>query len=667
MTSLRAICLKIAGCVVLAFAASMVITWALQDYLATRDANRLIENTFTDVEDAIVERVNARLVRQAMAARERIEEGHPLDGASLRQLARELQVTEICVADAKGRLTHSSVDSYVGFDFATASDQAREMMCLLRDKSEFCQGFRRNSATGALRKYVGVWRPEGGFVQISCDGESLRNLSRTSLTGITSTWHVSDSGCVVITTPEGLVISDLTEEGREGTHWHEPDGRFYWQRRDIAGFTVYVMIPKAAAAVTRNVLFGTTACLTALALVFVAVLVGLVIAAFVRRQIREQTERELRMATDIQASAMPSVFPPFPDETSFDVYACMHPAREVGGDFYDFYFTGPRTLVFLVADVSGKGVPAAMFMMRAKALLKSSAQTGKPIAKVVAEANDALCEGNEANMFVTAWVGELHIDTGAVTYVSAGHNPPVWRHADGTADYLHGAAGLVLGAMPGVAYPSHDIRLAPGDDLYLYTDGITEQPDAAGALFGEARLLDCLRAAAPSLQARLDAVQKAVIDYAGAVEQADDCTQLVLRYRGPSTVTEHVYKPTMEDLVQATVHLEEALEGVPDRTRMTLMVAADEIFANIVRHSGATDWTLRVERMQHPDAVRLVFTDDGSPFDPLAQRDPDTTLSAEARSVGGMGILIVKKTMSPVAYARRGTRNVLTMGLTYGT
>ena len=344
----------------------------------------------------------------------------------------------------------------------------------------------------------------------------------------------------------------------------------------------------------------------------------------------------------------------------------MKPAKEVGGDFYDFYFTGPKTLVFLVADVSGKGVPAAMFMMRAKTLLKGAAQTGKPLAQVVAETNDALCEGNEANMFVTAWIGELHLDTGVVVYVNAGHNPPAWRSA-GAVTYLRGTPGLVLGAMAGVPYRSHEVRLAPGDALYLYTDGITEQPNAAGELFGEARLLDILKAAPPRQQELLEKVLAAVAAHAGAVEQADDCTQLALRYRGCAEAVEHAYKPTMEGLKQATADLEAALADVPPRQQMTLMVAADEIFANIVRYSGATAWSLRVELSRHPDSVRLVFTDDGTPFDPLAKRDPDTTLSAEERTVGGMGILIVKKTMSPVTYSRRCGHNVLTMGLTYGT
>ena len=157
------------------------------------------------------------------------------------------------------------------------------------------------------------------------------------------------------------------------------------------------------------------------------------------------------MAKDIQLSALPKVFPPFPDEPHFDIWASMATAKEVGGDFYDFYFTGPASVLFLVADVSGKGVPAAMFMMRAKTLIKSIAQTGKPLAQVFDEANEALCEGNSSNTFVTVWAGEINTRTGLVTYVNAGHNPPVLRRG-GKSEYLKSQPSLVLGAMAGVRY-----------------------------------------------------------------------------------------------------------------------------------------------------------------------------------------------------------------------
>ena len=673
MTQRRSLNLKLVLSVLAAFLLSMAFTWFLHSRLSERDAYKLIDSTFESVEDEITDCVDERLVRQCMAVRERLDEGYPTDLRSLQDLAREMGVTEISIADAKGDIVHASVPDYLAspgkpaFNFRTAGGKAEDMMCLVDGfATQYCQPYRSNTANGAWRKFVGVWMPTtGGFVEIGCDGASLRALSRASLVDLFSNWRVGGTGGIVVTTMSGLVLSDYEEPNREGAQWEEPDDSFYWKRKEIEGFPTYVMIPRDSAAVQRDVLVGATAVLNGAALVFVALLVGFVISSFVRNQIKLQTAKELKMATDIQLAALPNVFPPFPDETSFDIWASMDTAKEVGGDFYDFYFTGSDRVLFLVADVSGKGVPAAMFMMRAKALIKSVAQTGKQIGQVFEEANDALCEGNSSNPFVTVWAGELNVRTGHVSYVNAGHNPPIVR-LGGKVEYLRSRPSLVLGAMAGARYRVNELQLEPGDEIYLYTDGIVEQHNAAGELFGDDRLL----ATVAGCDKRRDGLLSTVIDdvrrHAAGAEQADDCTQLVLRYRGQPDTFSCEYKPTMEDLAKASADLAKALEGVPDDCANIMMVASDEIFANIVRYSGAADWTLTVERTHHPDGVRLVITDNGKPFDPLSHRDPDTTLCADEREVGGLGILIVKKTMSPVVYRRNNDRNILTMGKEYG-
>ncbi|MBR0068414.1 MAG: SpoIIE family protein phosphatase, partial [Kiritimatiellae bacterium] len=329
------------------------------------------------------------------------------------------------------------------------------------------------------------------------------------------------------------------------------------------------------------------------------------------------------------------------------------------------YFIGKDRLLFLVADVSGKGVPAAMFMMRAKTLLKGAEQTGKPIAQAFEEVNDALSEGNSSCTFVTAWAGELNTRTGHVTFVNAGHNPPVVLRG-GKAELLKSRPSLALGAMQGIHYRIGEMWLKPGDGIYLYTDGIVEQPDESGKLYGEERMLKALSDTSRHGKDVLDAVLADVRRYAADVEQADDCTQLLIRYRGEPDVVTHEYVPTMEDLARATDDLAAALKPVPAKAKNKLLVAADEIFANIVRYSGATRWSLSVVLTHNPEGVRLVISDDGKPFDPLIHRDPDTTLSAAEREVGGLGILIVKKTMSPVTYRRRNGNNILTIGKDHG-
>ena len=542
MTAQRKLVARLAGAVLVAFLASLALTWLLHDRMTARDAHKLIDVAFKDVVGAIREKVDRRLVRQAMLFRDKLPElqknpdwrDKKKSVALLRNLANELNVDELCVIDANGLLTHSADERDIGFDFTNIKGQAAAFKPLLRDETEITQSLMPNTRAGDMIKYVGVWRPEGGFVQVGCREGNLRYLARSALTGLTHNRHVSgEAGYIVITTGSGTIISH-PDEKRESGQWRDPGDECYWQRRDVEGFAVYVVIPKRTAIVERRVLVGTSAFLNGMALVLAAVLVGLVIAAYVRSQLSSQRAKEMKMASDIQESAIPRVFPPFPDERRVDIYANMKTAKDVGGDFYDFYFSGPQKITFLIADVSDKGVPAALFMMRAKTIIKSIAQTGKPIADVVTESNDALCEGNGANMFVTAWVGEIDLMSGRITYVNAGHNPPIVMRADGTASYLRTRPGLVLGAMPGIKYRSQDIDFAPGDTIYLYTDGITEQPDDQGELFGEERLLAAISktGAGSDLAKLLQSVLAHVSAYAAGADQADDRTQLVIRYSG---------------------------------------------------------------------------------------------------------------------------------------
>ena len=539
MKSDRSLSLRLALAVGAAFIGSLALTWLMHDRMTARDAHHLIDMAFEDIVGSITEAVDRTLIRQAMLFRDRIPalraepawNDREASVARLREVANELRVDELCVIDANGILTHSADARDIGFDFNTIGGQAGEFLPLLRNQTEFAQSLRPNSRAGDPIKYVGVWLPEGGFVQVGCREASVRRLARSAVTGLTHNRHVSGKdGYIVITTARGTIVSH-PDPMQESGLWRGPGEDCYWQRRDIEGFPVYAVVPKHAAIVERRVLVGTSAFLNAAARVFATILVGFVIAGW----LRARHAKEMAMAAAIQENAIPRVFPPFPDEKRVDIFASMKPAREVGGDFYDFYFTAPDRLAFLVADVSDKGIPAALFMMRAKTLVKNLAQSGRALADVAREANDALCEGNAANMFVTAWIGEIELDTGLVRYVNAGHNPPVvLRAKDGSAAYLRSRPGLVLGAMPGAKYRTDETTLEPGDALYLYNDGITEQPDPKGEIFGEDRLLASLGngAALARPEACADAVLSKVDAYAAGAEQADDRTQLLLVWRG---------------------------------------------------------------------------------------------------------------------------------------
>ena len=242
-------------------------------------------------------------------------------------------------------------------------------------------------------------------------------------------------------------------------------------------------------------------------------------------------DAELAFAKAIQHSALPSVFPPYPNRTEFAIWACMDTAKEVGGDFYDFYFVDEDTLAVLIADVSGKGIPAAMFMMQAKTLLKSYAESGMGVAEVLTQANNKLCEGNDADMFVTVWMGYLNTRTGEVTYANAGHNPPFIRHGDGSVEMVKSRPGLVLAGMEGIRYRVNTVQLKPGDLLYLYTDGVTEATDAGNNLYGEVRLQAVLQQKnVGDVESVCRQVKENVDNFVGDAPQFDDITMLALRY-----------------------------------------------------------------------------------------------------------------------------------------
>lgn len=247
---------------------------------------------------------------------------------------------------------------------------------------------------------------------------------------------------------------------------------------------------------------------------------------------KERIGTELDVATKIQASMLPCIFPPFPGRAEFDIYASMQPAKEVGGDFYDFFLIDDNTLAVVMADVSGKGVPAALFMVITKTLIKNNAQYGKSPKEVFEAVNNILCENNEAGMFVTAFMGYLDIQTGTFTYVNAGHNPPLLR-AGGRFDWLKPKPGFVLAGMEDMFYKQHAIALMPGDELFLYTDGLTEAANHENAMFGNRHLLEAAnRYLDLPLKEFTVSIKREIDKFAEGAEQADDITMLALRYKG---------------------------------------------------------------------------------------------------------------------------------------
>ena len=348
----------------------------------------------------------------------------------------------------------------------------------------------------------------------------------------------------------------------------------------------------------------------------------------------------------------------------------MIAAKEVGGDFYDFYKLNDTTVAFLAADVSGKGIPAAMFMMTAKTIIKDLAESGMAVNDIFTKANEKLCENNESGMFVTAWMGILDLTTGNLQFANAGHNPPLLKRANGDFEYLKMRAGFVLAGMDGVRYRASELTLCPGDRLFLYTDGVTEATNTESKLYGEDRLLNFMNQNAyagaieilPALKANID-------EFVGEAPQFDDITMLMFDYKpkqGGVRMTDKTFPAKVDALSDVLGFVDQTLESYecPMKIQMAICVAIEEVFVNVAHYAygdGEGDVTFSIGFNAQSREITFRMTDKGTPFDPLQKPDPDITLSAEDREIGGLGIFITKKTMNTVTYAYENGENVLTM------
>ena len=378
-------------------------------------------------------------------------------------------------------------------------------------------------------------------------------------------------------------------------------------------------------------------------------------------------DKELEYAKQIQLSALPTNFP---EGEEYGIYAQMIAAKEVGGDFYDFYKLNDSTVAFLAADVSGKGIPAALFMMTAKTILKDLAESGMAVNDIFTKANEKLCENNESGMFVTAWMGILDLKTGKLQVANAGHNPPLLKRADGSFEYLKMRAGFVLAGMEGVRYRACELTLCPGDRIFLYTDGVPEATNSDNKLYGEDRLLDFMNQNATVDATELLPALKANIDeFVGEAPQFDDITMLLLDYKsymGGEHMTNKTFKAKTESLSDVLGFVDLMLEKYecPMKIQTAVCVAIEEVFVNVARYAyegGEGEVDLGIGFDKESRIITFRMADKGIPFDPLKKPDPDITLSAEEREIGGLGIFITKKTMNSVIYTYENGENILTM------
>ncbi|WP_428260158.1 ATP-binding SpoIIE family protein phosphatase [Gallibacter sp. Marseille-QA0791] len=383
---------------------------------------------------------------------------------------------------------------------------------------------------------------------------------------------------------------------------------------------------------------------------------------------RERIGAELDIAAKIQTDMLPSIFPAFPDREEFDLYASMVTAKEVGGDFYDFFMVDDDHLTMVIADVSGKGVPAALFMVVSKTLLKNYAQSGLSAQEVLETVNDRLYENNRADMFVTAWIGILQISTGKMDCANAGHEYPAICRRSGRYERLKDRHGFVLAGMENIPQHGYEILLEPGDRLFLYTDGVPEATGPNEEMFGPARMLDALNAAVNmDPKDTILTVKRRIDRFTEDCPQFDDITMMCLQYRGAESARLHdsiTLAAIDENIPKVTEFAEMKMQAadVPVRTQMQINIAIDELFSNIAHYAypqetGEAAVDIDIDGAQR--AVELTFRDRGIPYDPLAKEAPDVTGSAEEREIGGVGIFIVKQSMDEMFYEYRDGQNIL--------
>ena len=384
---------------------------------------------------------------------------------------------------------------------------------------------------------------------------------------------------------------------------------------------------------------------------------------------KERIATELKIAAEIQASMLPYKFPPFPERHEFDIYATMLPAKEVGGDFYDFFFIDHNTLALVMADVSGKGVPAALYMVITKILLENNASSGKTPCQVLEAVNKTLYQNNDTGMFVTIFLGYYHLLTGKLLYVNAGHNTPLCKIYEQPFRYHKTKPSNILGWKLEADFHEEEIYLHPGDILFLYTDGVTEATNPQYDLFSEARLLEIINKnqhLPPTLL--LPAVQNELDLFAHGTEQADDITMLALQIK-PELIS-----PPKNLVVQATIdRFNEVIEFIndeltfhacPENLFHNIDLAVEEIFANIVNYAYENEpehelisISIQISHL----AIDIRFEDSGIPFNPLENPPPDLDVPLLERNIGGLGIFLVNKLMDQVQYERLNAKNILTI------
>ena len=710
--------------VAVSFCAAMLTLWKGETMRAEKDVRVLLEINYRDVSRGFTDRADYQLVSIAREIANRLGSSGRLASEDVAALCAKEEIAEIYDVDTRGivvggsRLVGEKVRGEQWSEFLRLLDPD--------GPESMSQPDRPRTSDGKVFKYAAVRFPDrSGYIEVGWSEERFLRFLRQRAYGYTRSWHIDERGYIVFVDGDGVITShsDMSLAGKtllETTGLDPatvPTGTLF--RTTIAGEDVFCYAgpvrnylavltdPVADAFASRDRFMPLIAVVQLAVFAALFAFISLMLRKRVAGSVRSigdslrhiaggdlagradvrtclefselsdninatvdalraasdermrRIESDLELGRTIQRAALPS---DFPSDDCFRLAASMEAAREVGGDFYDFFPLGETLRAFLVADVSGKGITGALYMMNAKTLIKDALLADHDPAVALSRANAELCRNNAAEMFITAWVGVLDLETGRVAFANAGHNPPLRLHGGSAPEWLRERSGCPLGCFEDVAYKPRETSLAPGDALFLYTDGVTEAMDVSGSLFGEERLAATLVAADSHEPRALDvAVHAAVATFADGAPRADDLTILAVEYLGPPERRLRTFPCDKAALAATAAFLEETLDAAvcPPRDKARLLMALDEVVSNVVRCSGASGLAIEVRFSRDPRGATVSVSDDGKPFDPLRVPPPDTTLSADDRATGGLGILLLRKTMDGLSYRYAHGCNIL--------
>lgn len=467
---------------------------------------------------------------------------------------------------------------------------------------------------------------------------------------------VSRSGEVMISPAETLVTDDVVR---------------FVEPIDKTGWKMSIVIPEREiyASVNRLGLIMTLLQLLGL------VILGILLQRTARNQVRleevenkkEQIENELTIARGIQMAMLPKIFPPYPERDDISMFGMLTPAKQVGGDLYDFFIRDEK-LFFCIGDVSGKGVPASLVMAVTRSLFRTISAHENDPAVIVQNMNDSMSETNETNMFVTFLAGVLDLTDGTLRYCNAGHNAPLIMSPHKTR-FLDVVSNIPLGIVEGMFYQEQETKLAAGEGVFLYTDGLTEAENVRKELFGEDHLLSlAAETASSSVEEQVGRISQAVKDHMGTEPQSDDLTMLSFKYQGDPHTFRYQLKlrnnlseiPKIETFVNEVA----SVAGIKDHlTTSSINLALEEAITNVIMYAypSGIDGPVYLEAVISEGKATFILSDTGKPFDPTKAEEVDVTLAAEDRPIGGLGIHLVRTIMDNVSYEYLSGKNILMM------